>query len=307
MIAKRTARQSNVLRLVVAADEIRHQPDPDPSKITFMARQLVQATLPHSNPGDVAEWSRSNGNLVLAIRPGFKTERKTGKRVCVGYPYGTIPRLLLFWITTEAVRTQERTLELGSSLNAFMRALGLDPATGGGRRSDARRLRDQMERLFRATISFERADQAGHEWLDMQVAPQGFLWWDERQPNQDTLFASWVRLSEDFFNAIISAPVPVDLRALTALKRSPLALDLYAWLSYRSFVATESGKTTHISWATLMHQLGTDYTSPDDFRRKAKAAIRKICAVYPGLDIASIRGGFAIRPGRPAIAARKHR
>jgi hypothetical protein len=45
-----------------------------------MARQLVQVTLPHRNPGDVPEWSRTNGNLLLSIRPGWTTDAKTGQR-----------------------------------------------------------------------------------------------------------------------------------------------------------------------------------------------------------------------------------
>jgi len=56
-------------------------------------------------------------------------------------------------------------------------------------------------------------------------------------PGQDHLFSSWIDLNERFFHAITSAPVPVDMRALRALKRSALALDLYAFVSYRAFVA----------------------------------------------------------------------
>src|SRR5690349_17189436 len=97
-------------------------------------------TLPHSDPGKVEAWSRTNGNLTLTIRPGWDYKRRRS----YGYPYGIIPRLLLFWITTEAVRTGNRRLYLGNSLAAFMRELGLNPATGGGPRSDAQRLRDQM-------------------------------------------------------------------------------------------------------------------------------------------------------------------
>jgi hypothetical protein len=37
----------------------------------FIARELVQATLPHKNPGDVPLWKRTNGNLTLAIQPGM--------------------------------------------------------------------------------------------------------------------------------------------------------------------------------------------------------------------------------------------
>ena len=68
-----------------------------------------------------------------------------------------------------------------------------------------------------------------------QVAPKGVLWWDEKHPAQTTLWDSWIQLSEEFFEAITAAPVPVDVRALRALKRSPRALDLYAWATYTAF------------------------------------------------------------------------
>ena len=193
----------------------------------FIARELVLASLPHSNPGDRPLWTRRNGNVTLAIQPGMNIQ--TGQSY--GYPYGIIPRLLLFWITTEALRTGDRRLELGNSLSGFMTQLGLSAYTGRGKRGDAKRLRDQMERLFRSRFSLERYEvddvRAGKSWIDMQVAPQGDLWWSVRAPDQGALWGSWIELGELFYTANTSAPVPVDMRALRALKRSPLALDLY--------------------------------------------------------------------------------
>jgi hypothetical protein len=115
----------------------------------FLARQFVQATLPHSDPKSDT-WRRVNGNFSLGIQAGFDPE--TGTKY--GVPYGVIPRLLLFWITTEAVRTKNPRLVLGSSLADFMREVGLNPDTGGGKRSDAKRLHEQCLRLFNARISF---------------------------------------------------------------------------------------------------------------------------------------------------------
>jgi hypothetical protein len=289
-------------RIVQAGTEIRTTPEPDSADIAFMARQLVQATLPHSAPkGNPPEWSRQNGNLVLSIRPGYKTDRVTGKRVCLGYPYGTIPRLLLFWITTEAIRTRSRRLTLGKSLRAYMQELGLNPSTGGGIRSDSRRLRDQMERLFRATISFEILNDNSQRWLDMQIAPEGELWWDFHEYDEKGSFYSWIELHERFFQAITNAPVPVDMRALRALRRSPLALDLYAFVCYRAFIATQSGKIQFVTWKQLMGQLGTDHAHLQNFRAKVKAALQKIRVVYPGLVLGSRTGGVQILPGTSAV------
>jgi hypothetical protein len=284
-------------KLLDAAVQIWEE-DPTEKDAAYLARQMVQATLPHKNPGNLPVWTRTNGNLTLAIQPGV--DPRKGK--VIGYPYGSIPRLLLFWITTEAVRIKARRIEFGRSLTAFMLALGLNPDNGGtgAKRSDARRLRDQMERLFQSRISFHEElsekDRRAHMWLNMEVAPKGILWWDIHNPRQDTLWGSWIELGEDFFTAITSAPVPVDTRALKALKRSPLALDLYAWLTYESYRAHQSGKSRSVAWGLLHKQFGSDYTQLRNFQQAARKAIQKIRGVYPTLKLDVHRGGVCVTP-----------
>lgn len=209
----------------------------------------------------------------------------------------------LFWITTEALRTKQRRLELGDSLAQFMREVGLSPDTGGGKRSDAKRLQEQMRRLFQAHISFMQDVQqqgvTGEAWLDMKIAPRGILWWDVKNPEQGTLWKSWIELGESFFEAITSSPIPVDTRALKALKRSPLALDLYALCCYESYRVEKSGKARFIPWRALMMQLGSDYEgerAAHDFAVKCRKALRKIQAVRPSLHLGNEAGGIMILP-----------
>ncbi len=57
--------------------------------------------------------------------------------------------------------------------------------------------------------------------------------WDPVSPKQPALWGGWIELGEAFHETIIAAPIPVDLRALQALKNSLLALDLYAWATYQ--------------------------------------------------------------------------
>jgi hypothetical protein len=280
------------------------QPQPESEDLTFSARELVQATLPHQTPrGNPPVWSRTNGNYTLRIRPGYKTDPKTKKDVCIGYPYGNVPRLLLFWLTTEAVRTGSRRLELGSSLAGFMRELRMDPDRGG-RWSDRARLHDQTERLFNASISFEYTGQDRRQWINMEVTSQGEMWWDFKQPAQSDLFASWVELGEKFYEAIISHPVPLDMRTLQALKSSSLALDLYAWLAYRSHRVSQAKKPAFIPWKQMQQQFGASYNDLDNFRRNTKTALRKVLAVYHHLKVEQVRGGIKLSPGLPLISPR---
>lgn len=290
------------LRLVETSLALRDAP-PAFDERGFAARELVQATLPHRQPaGDPPVWSRNNGSYSLIIRPGYRTDPHTGQIVCVGYPFGVIPRLLLFWLTTEAVRTKERRINLGDNLSAFLRELGLSPATGNGPRSDARRLREQMNRLFSASISFEQSRPGSDTWVNMTITSAGHLWWSPTHPDQGSLFGSWIELSDKFYTAITAHPIPVDIRALHALKDSPLALDLYAFLSYRLFMANRSGRAVTIPWRPLLEQLGAAYSTPKAFKQNCLVALRKIRALYPNLPAHQVEGGLRLEPGPLLVA-----
>jgi len=298
----------HMLRVADAAVDISERPADERDK-AFTTRYLVQATLPYRKPkGDPPVWYRINGNYSLSVQPGYVRVPGSHEPRWVGYPYGSIPRLLMFWLTTEALRTGNRKIVLGNSLAEFTRQLGLNPDNGsaGAKRSDKKRLHDQMERLFNAKISFEYADEQRRSWLHMQVAPKAELWWDLSAPDQQlTLDESWIELGEEFFKAITEAPVPVDMRALQALKNSPLALDLYAWSTYKTYQVNKKRKPQRISWQQIQAQLGTENDSLKRFKQEAKRTLRKVAAVYPGLRLEEAEGGVIIRPGLTAIQGRK--
>ena len=269
---------------------------------TFMANYLVQVTLPHSDPGDVPVWTKTNGEITLVVAR-INVDERTGH--LIGYPYGSIPRLLLYWMTSEAVRTKSRVLRLGSSLNEFMEAVGLSSKTGGGKRSNYVRLRDQMNRLFAASIAFQRArsNDGPQQRLNMNVATRSELWWDPKKPGDEGLFQSFVELGEEFFKRITDKPVPVDVRALKALNHSPLALDLYGWSTYKAFSTSKRRSEEFVSYRDLQAQLGTQYSDVKDFKKRFKVALRCVETVYPGLDVLIDRGGIIVRPSRTAIPA----
>jgi hypothetical protein len=297
------------LDLLDAAERIRNELLTDADR-GYITRQLILCTFPHSDPGDVPIWTRRNSNLILGIEPG----RNLKTHQSFGYPWGSIPRLLLYWICTEVQRSknvtelterEKRTLQLGHSLAAFMHAVGLNPANGSGKKSDRARLLQQMTRLFRAKITFEDAGagERGEVWRDMTVAPDGDLWWTAKEdPNQQQLFPSWILLGERFYDALLSFPVPIDTRALKALKQSPLALDLYAWVCYAAFAIIQKQRPPQfVAWVHLSKALGAEYGDPDDFKKKARKALRKAATVYDGLTIGRARGGFTIHATRLAV------
>ena len=67
------------LRLISSSPELFDE-EPDARELAFIARQLVQATLPYREPeGNPPVWYRTNGTFTLTIRPGYETNHATGK------------------------------------------------------------------------------------------------------------------------------------------------------------------------------------------------------------------------------------
>ena len=258
-------------------------------ELGYMARLLVQATMPHSDPKTLRV-ERSNGLVTLRMTA-------TGD----GLPYGGIPRLLLAWVTTEAVRTRERTVTLGPTLSGFMAQLDLVPT--GGRWGTIPRLRGQMRRLFTSVVSatYDNRPEGRWDYTAIPVADQVHDFWDPQRPDQAALWESTVTLGERFFLEILERPVPVDMRALRALKRSPLALDLYTWLTYRmSYLRAP----TAIPWEALHAQFGADYGLIRHFRAEVRRALGAVAMVYPEARVdASSAAAIRLVPSPPHITA----
>jgi len=279
----------NLTQIVAEALAIEAQEAKEAGALGYMARVMVQATMPHKKfEGDVFERRNGAFSLALIAHPG------------IGLPYGTYPRLLLSWITTEAVRTKEPELVLGPTLSGFMGQLGLLPT--GGRWGTISRLRDQMRRLFSATVSCVMAEGAEDMGMRMGVALKYRLWWDPKSPNQAALWLSTVTLSYDFFREITDRPVPIDIRALQALKRSPMALDIYCWLTYRlSYLK----KQTEIPWEALQTQFGAGYPHTPHGLRNFKwnflRHLRAVLVVYPEAQAAKGTYGLLLKPSKSHI------
>lgn len=295
--------QRDDLELLRAAVDLWNQ---DSAEIGYLASLFTRTSLPYRDPGDVPAWGRRNGNMSLVVQPGM-TIGKDGTPRSIGYPYGTVPRLLLTWLSTEAVRTQSPTLALGSSLAEFMRALELRPT--GGRNGTIGRLRKQMERLFSASLSVRwEGDAAREAGARLNVASAYDLWWADSDPSQPSLLPSTVRLSDEFYREVTEHPVPLDLGALRALRGSPLRLDIYAWLTYRMYSLS---RRTEISWEALRAQFGSSNADTKQgrhkFRTDFQSHLREVMLVYREANVETSAGGLVLLPSRTHVPAAPRR
>ena len=259
--------------------------DPDRG---FMARTMALCSLPRSNPGNRKEYKRVNGPYKLIMQSGPDNK----------LPFGNLPRLILAWVCTEAVRTQSRALVLGSSLSEFMRTLGV--YTTSGRMQT--RLRNQLKRLFGCTVSLVYEDERRETTATALLADLSDFWWSRSE--RTGTWKSTIRLGEAFFNEIIRHPVPLDMNTLKALKRSPLGLDLYLWITYRTFTLQSP---LRLSWRHLYRQFGVDPAKASDhrtvqnFRFKVLRELKKIKMAWKNLNYTTGRGVLILYPSTPII------
>ena len=281
--ARRGFTVADQVNQLVAASEA----DPD---LGFMARTMALCSLPRTNPGNRILYKRVNGPFTLYMQAGPEYK----------LPFGHLPRLLLAWISTEAVQTQSRVLILGDSLSDFMRALGIYSSDGKA----YTRLRNQMERLFNAHVRLVYEDEHGKQFVSSAIADRGEFWWDPKRPNERVLWDSKIELGEKFFNEIINHPVPLDMNTLTAMKRSPLGLDLYMWVAYRTFTLN---RPMRLSWTRLYQQFGADPDKASNnvtvqrFRKDCLRELKKIKLAWPELNYATAKGVLILHPSTPKI------
>jgi Plasmid encoded RepA protein len=245
---------------------------PPRTPLSYYTPILIQCTLPHSDP-KTRDWKKTNGDFSLIISSGVDENL-----IPYGIPYGSFPRLVLAYIITRVIETGERRVDLSSHFSGFMREIGY---TGNhkGNSLAGKRTRHQLIRLLRASITFQAKDDGHLAVLDVKVAPKFELWWDYKNPEQDSLWSSYIEISEDFRRAILQAPVPLRTDVLKTLRKSPLALDVYMWASYRLFIMDKTGQESiALSYGRLQEQFGTGIAEEHyrQFRKEFKTALRKV-------------------------------
>jgi hypothetical protein len=240
--------------------------------LSYYTPILIQCTLPHSDP-KAPTWVKTNGEVSLILASGADE-----KGAFIGLPYGSFPRLVLAYIITHVLQTGERHIELSSHFGSFLREIGYT-SNHKGTGVKGQRIRDQLIRLLRASITFQAKGDGHLAVLDVKIAPKFELWWNYKNPEQDSLWGSYIDISEDFRQAILRAPVPLRTDILKAHRKSPLALDAYMWVSYRLFTMQEAGEEAiTLGYGRLQEQFGTGIAEKNyrQFRQELKLAFAKV-------------------------------
>jgi len=261
---------------------------------------LCSVGLPYRNQGtDVRVFSRTSGTTSLRLEAGA-IPRLDGSFEEVGLPYGPRARLLLLHLCSEAVKNQSPIIEVEDSFTAFARSLGL--ATTG---RNLKTLRDQVRRM--SAVSMRLAKRTG-DYVDVFQGPV-FSKMRAEFPKDETqlqLWPSFVEFSPDFYESLRQHAVPLRKEAVSALKHSARALDVYVWLAHRLWRINDSKPIT-IRWTTLRFQFGTREQGIKSFKRAFKTALKQVLMVYPEAKVEVVKGGLHLKRSSPPVALQRPR
>lgn len=260
--------------------------------VSFQYVPLIQCSFPHADPGDSTSFSRRNGWLELTLSTA---------RPDTGLPYGVPARLLTIYCASEAVRQQSPEIYLGRSVHEFLRLLDI-PITRGERGS-LRIYANQLLRLIHCAITIDEniRDANGRTGLHIRQAlfvQEARLWWDEAEGIGQ---GSSMVLSPVLYESIVERSAPLSTQAIRQLRKSPMDLDVYAWLVHRLFTLS---RPSSMSWAQLSGQFGHSYGAIRYFRRFFGESVQRVLKVYPEARLKCTDHGILLLPSRPHVEPR---
>jgi hypothetical protein len=289
------------VKLVQTEHEIRSAL-PTPDDVMFNYSGLCQTFLPHSRPADNhTPWRRQNGNFILRVMPGAMTRNDSLRAHehntdYVGVPYGPKARLIMFHLQTEGRKS--RHVSLGKNLSAFLQSLGL-PRTGGPRGSIAQ-VREQCLRIARCHFTMEWLARSSNGKVSQQIITDIRIVDGLEVKFTSDDWSGEVVLNKEFHNHLVEHAVPLDRRAISMLAGNSLALDLYAYLTYR-LPRIPKGERPHLSWGDLRDQIGCGYSETKSLSRKVREVIHVVQRAYPDANVTVTQNGLLMQKSPPSV------
>jgi hypothetical protein len=252
---------------------------------------FAMAALPHKKTAEVI-WEKDGGTVKLLVESGLDVDRNP-----VGIPYGSVARMILLYLQTQAVRTRSREVELGASMNAWLKAMDIPV---GGKTYQV--VREQSRRISRCRLTFfRRTDKA-------ELVTNGAFVRDAILPLDPThtqmpLWQERVRLDEGFYQSLIEHPLPLREAAVRQISSRSMAIDLYVWLAYRLHALS---RPVPVTWQALRRQFGEGYSELRFFRRDVQPNLKLALAVYPEARVnVDEKDGLILYPSPPPVAEKK--
>jgi hypothetical protein len=262
----------------------------------FQHSIFCQVYYPYRDLGnDVRLWRHSQGKLSINIQSLEEENRRTNEMVHFGIPFGTKARLITAYLNSQAIKEGSKIIDVEGTLSSFIDAIGL--SVNGKNIAD---VKNQLARIASSVITLNYFD--GNTALNTRfLLIKSYDVFFPKDDRQRVLWMPHIELTDDYFNQLEKHAVPLDERALAALKNNAMALDIYAWLAQRLHRISKT-KPQFITWAALKAQFGVGYNRMDKFKSVFRHTLSVVKMQYKDAKISEeINKGFWLENSATAI------
>ena len=196
-------------------------------------------------------------------------------------------------------------IPLGHSMNHFLQAIGVTGRGTGGATGNLANIREQLLRLADARVTVKEDDGVRARGKHTQIMDEWDLWFDARDPNQGSFIESYIKLTPQFFQHIVEAPIPIDLAVLRQLTK-PRSMDIYIWLTVKQFWLSKNNRDSYLfTWDMMAQSFATKELKTAverrDFRNEIKKAIHDVQALWPNCGVEADLDGVTVSKTSPSV------
>lgn len=256
----------------------------DEQNMNVLHSGFALTALPHKKT-DETFYTRKGGQndeIILRVETGYEPNN-----AAVGIPYGSLARLILIYLSTEAVKNNSRVVELGSSMSSFLQRVGIQKSG-----KSASLVREQAKRISMCRLTFYSEKTNKTNILNGSFVRSAVIF-PQKNDDQPQLWQDTVELDEVFYTSLTTHPLPLREVAVQELCGKSLALDIYIFLAYRLHVLD---KPTKVSWGSLFKQFGASYSEKRFFVARFKDPLELALAVYPEAHVEVDESGLTLHP-----------
>lgn len=203
-----------------------------PEDIAYTHSIFLQCFMPlRHTPANKRRWQTNNRDASLVIRAGelVNPDKPNHFKECM-VPAGPKARIIAAYINDFAWRHKTQQIDLGKSLRTFM-----DKADVRICGSNGKELQRELENFAASEILLAGWDAGKSAHQGSSKVAGGMSFWLEKNPDQRTFWQPEMVLSADYYKAVIAGGhiAPIHWPSYIALQRSPRAMDILGFLTYR--------------------------------------------------------------------------
>ena len=278
--------------------------DPAGKDTWYVHSVLAQCFLPYRDQKDEIFWTRKNGNVTLDITAG-RAENSQGEMQVLGLPFGAKPRLFLSKIQTDAIRNQSPVIPVETSMTGMLKDLGF--RITGGKKGTIASFKEQTSRLAACRFKIVHSQQNPTGTLSRHINAdlfKSFDLWFPASPEQQTLWPTEIKLTDDFYENLKEHAIPYDFRGLSHIQNNARAIDIYLWMTQRLYRIPHN-KPLLLKWEHLYEMFGGGIKEPRYFPRRFKDSVMAAHTAYPDARLEEHKDGFIFKASPPPIPKTK--